>query len=175
MGENLDIDERDAVRVPMQWDAGGGFSTAPPSKHPLPAPTGAYGPAHVNVEDQLLDPDSMFGFVRGLAQSYRLSPEIGWGELELFDVDVVGEAGSPVPVLAHGARTDQDRFIALHNFAPEPVQLSIAIDDEPEGTVLICLASGERIAIADGVLATSLDGYGARRMRVCRPGDGRLR
>lgn len=173
MGENLEIDERDAVRVPMQWDAEGGFSTAPRRRHPLPAPTGAYGPAHVNVEDQLMDPDSLLGFVRGLARSYRQSPEIGWGDLELLEVADAGAGG--VAVLAHGVRTAEDRFIALHNFSGEPAQLRIDIGDEPAGTTLICLASGEQFDLDGSMLQTSLDGYGARRMRVCRPGDGRLR
>lgn len=168
MGENLDIDERDAVRVPMQWRPEGGFSTAPSSKHPLPAPEGPYGPAHVNVEDQLLAADSLFAFVRGLARSYRLSPEIGWGELEML--------GASAPsVLAHAVGTDDSRFVALHNFAGEPVRFEVDLGAEPGGAELVCLASGESWPIEDGVVTMTLDGYGARRMRVTRPGDGRLR
>lgn len=168
MGENLDIDERDAVRVPMQWSPDGGFSTAPASEHPLPAPDGPYAPEHVNVESQLMAADSLFSFVRELARTYRLSPEIGWGELELLP------ATAPT-VLAHGARTSDSRFIAVHNFAGEPVSFDLELGDEPVGTELLCLASGESWAVEDGAVAMSLDGYGARRMRVCRPGDGRLR
>ncbi|KAA9084103.1 alpha-amylase family protein [Microbacterium radiodurans] len=169
LGENLDIPERDAVRVPMQWQADGGFSTAPASQHPLPAPDGPYAPAHVNVEDQVMDPDALFPFIRDLARTYRQSPEIGWGDLEILDVTAPS-------VLAHGARTDQNRFVALHSFAAEPVQFTLSVGDEPAGTELLCLASGERWQPgADGRVEMELDGYGTRRMRVCRPGDGRLR
>ena len=168
MGENLDIPERDAVRVPMQWRREGGFSTAPASKHPLPAPEGAYGPAHVNVEDQLLAADSLFAFVRGLARSYRQSPEIGWGDLEII-------TASAPSVLAHAVGTDDSQFVALHNFAGEPVRFEVEVGEEPDGAELVCLATGESWPIEDGIVTMALDGYGARRMRVSRPGDGRLR
>ncbi|MDD7945771.1 alpha-amylase family protein [Microbacterium sp. NE2HP2] len=168
MGENLDIDERDAVRVPMQWRPDGGFSTAAASAHPLPSPEGPYGPQHVNVEAQLMAPDSLFAFVRGLARSYRQSPEIGWGDLELVP------ATAP-SVLAHGARTSESRFVAVHNFAGEPVAFEIDLGEEPDGTELVCLASGESWALEGATVSMELDGYGARRLRVTRPGDGRLR
>jgi trehalose synthase len=167
MGENLDVDERDAVRTPMQWDTDGGFSTAPVAQHPHPAPEGPFGPRHANVEDQIDDPESLYSFVRDLARSYRQSPEIGWGELELLD------AGSPA-VLAHGVST-QDRFIALHNFSGSPETVHLRVGDEPDGTDLVCLRSGERYPLVDGVLDTTLDGFGSLRMRVHRPGEGRLR
>ncbi|MEH3090331.1 MAG: alpha-amylase family protein [Microbacterium arborescens] len=168
LGENLDIDERDAVRVPMQWRPDGGFSTAPPSRHPLPSPEGPYAPEHVNVEDQLLDPASLYSFIRGLATSYRQSPEIGWGRLEMLDATAAA-------VLAHGVRTDDDRFVAVHNFSSEPVRFDLAVGDETDGAELVCLASGESWPIEGGTVGMTLDGYGARRLRVRRPGDGRLR
>ena len=46
MGENLEIEGRLAVRMPMQWtsEPGGGFSTADPSTFPEPPAEGAFGP-----------------------------------------------------------------------------------------------------------------------------------
>ena len=40
MGENLDVDDRLAVRTPMQWDRGpaAGFTTAPPAALVRPVP-----------------------------------------------------------------------------------------------------------------------------------------
>lgn len=168
MGENLEVPGRDAVRTPMQWSSDGGFSEAKPSAQPLPMPEGGYGPRHVNVEDQLSETGSLFCHIRALAHSFRRSPEIGWGELELLEHDAPG-------VLAHSCRSDLGRFVALHNFSDEPVTVDISLDDEPEGTVLIDLADWSRIEIEDGCVITDLSAYGARRLRVCRPGDGRLR
>src|SRR4029078_10101399 len=51
MGENMKLDGRMAVRVPMQWsdDANGGFSRAKAKDLVRPLATGKYGPKDVNV------------------------------------------------------------------------------------------------------------------------------
>ncbi|WP_333909609.1 hypothetical protein [Pseudoclavibacter terrae] len=46
---------------------------------------------------------------------------------------------------------------------------------EPEGSVLTDLADGTKIDLVEGRVAFDLLPYGARRFRVSRPGDGRLR
>jgi len=169
MGENLDVEGRTAVRTPMQWSEAGGFSPAAPSRHVLPTTQGAYGPRHVNVEEQLTDPGSLLHHVRGLAQTYRRSPEIGWGSLEVLDPGCDG-------VLAHACSSDVGRFVGAHSFVPEPRSVRLAIGEEPPGTFLVCLAGGETFHPGDdGVVELDLDSYGARRLRVCRPGDRRLR
>ena len=59
MGENLDIDDRAAVRTPMQWTGGptAGFSTAPPDALCRPVPTDPdFAPDAVNARDQRRDP-----------------------------------------------------------------------------------------------------------------------
>ena len=78
MGENLAVPGRLAVRTPMQWTAGrnGGFSPAKPSRLTAPLTTGPYGPAHVNVQDQRSDPDSLLAFISLLARRYRECPEV---------------------------------------------------------------------------------------------------
>src|SRR5699024_9034503 len=65
MGEDLSRDGRMAVRTPMQWSDGknggknGGFSSAAPGRLIQDVVPGPFGPAHVNVVDQLHDPDSL--------------------------------------------------------------------------------------------------------------------
>ncbi|PWD50933.1 trehalose synthase [Serinibacter arcticus] len=168
MGENLDIDGRMAVRTPMQWNHDGGFSLAPPSRHATAMTSGAYGPRHVNVEEQISDPDSLLHFVRSLAQTYRRSPEIGWGELAVLDPGCDG-------VLVHSCDSDVGRFVGVHSFADEPRTVRFDLGEEPDGVSLVCLADGSTFEPLDGVVELDLAAYGARRLRVCRPGDQRLR
>ncbi|HEY0638082.1 MAG TPA: alpha-amylase family protein, partial [Pseudonocardiaceae bacterium] len=87
LGDNLKIEGRLAVRVPMQWTSGpgGGFSTADPSTFPEPPAEGEYGPEHVNVRDQSRDPDSLLAFFRHLIDSYRACPELAWGTAQVID------------------------------------------------------------------------------------------
>src|SRR4051794_21415163 len=87
MGEQLEIPDRYAVRVPMQWSAGpnGGFSTAPGGELVRPQPGGAFGPAKVNVTDQRRAPGSLLQFVARLARRRREAPELGWGTSTLVE------------------------------------------------------------------------------------------
>ena len=79
MGENLEVEDRLAVRTPMQWTDGptAGFSTAPADG--LVPPAAADGrssaPAVVNVADQRTDPDSLLNwFERRIRLHRRRSP-----------------------------------------------------------------------------------------------------
>ena len=171
MGENLAVPERDAVRTPMQWTSAddAGFSSAPADDFPLPLAEGPWGPRHINVEDQLVDPDSLWSHVAHLAKTYRHSPEIGWGRLDDLDTDAE-------QVLAHSCTSELGRFVAVHHFGEAPVTVHVRLGgDEPEGTVLVDLADGAHVTLDDGVATFDLAAYGARRLQVRRPGDGRLR
>ena len=87
MGEDLEAEGRMAVRTPMQWEPGrnGGFSNARPSRLVQRLVPGGFGPEHVNVADQRRDPDSLWTFMRGLIQTYRECPELGWGQFSVLD------------------------------------------------------------------------------------------
>ena len=83
MGENLAIDERLAVRTPMQWTAGAtaGFSTAPPDALCRPLPTDPrFAPEAVNVQAQRTDPESLLNWFERTIRLRKELPEIGWGE-----------------------------------------------------------------------------------------------
>lgn len=70
IGENLDLPDRDAVRLPMQWTAdgpNGGFSDGHPGDLVTPVLTdGPFGVERVNVEDERDDPDSFLNWMRRL-------------------------------------------------------------------------------------------------------------
>ncbi len=170
MGENPEIEGRQAVRTPMQWsdDRNGGFSSAPRNRLVAPLPGDGYAPAHINVQQQRSDPDSLLSFIRRLMSRYRTCPEIGWGRLEILDHDGEG-------VLAHAVASDFGRMIMLHNFTDVAVRLKADIGAHEDGTRLLDFDEGTVIDI-DGRrrVEFELPAYGHRWMRVSPPGDTRL-
>lgn len=170
MGENAEIPGRSAVRTPMQWtgEKNGGFSPAPPSRLVARPPGDGYAPQHVNAADQIEDRESLLHFFRDLISRYRISPELGWGALEVLDQPVES-------LLVHSLRADVGRMVAIHNFADVPATTTFALPDEPEGTRLVDLLGSDRIPLDErGGVQLEVPAYGYRWLRVSRPGDGRV-
>ncbi|MDQ0725384.1 alpha-amylase family protein [Microbacterium sp. W4I20] len=170
MGENIDIPGRESVRTPMQWsaDRNGGFSDAAPSRLVSRPPAGGFGPQHVNVAAQLEDRGSLLHFLRDLTSRYRISPELGWGSLEIIDRSTPG-------LLVHSLTAEVGRVIAIHNFSEVPVDTVFRIGDEPEGTTLVDLLEPARVPMGPaGEVELEVPGFGYRWLRVSRPGDGRV-
>ena len=152
MGENLDVPGRLSVRTPMQWQPGdnGGFSTAGKRSLVRPGHRGCVRRrTQVNVARQRSDPDSLWSFVQRLISRYRQSPEIGWSTVEVLDHD-------DHRVLAHVCRKDEWSLLALHNFAAEPVEVTVEVPGLTRGTALVDLltpgtprADGDRTARPD--------------------------
>jgi len=122
MGEDLRLAGRDAIRTPMQWDAGpaGGFSTAPPAALDRPVPTrGAYSARRVNVRDESRDRDSLLRWFEQLIRVVRECPEIGTGAPSIVD--------GPLPrsVLVHRFDAPQGAILLLHNLADRPATVDL--------------------------------------------------
>lgn len=168
MGENLEVTGRLAVRTPMQWAAEGGFSSAPPSRWVRPSPDGPYGPAHVNVEDQLGDPSSLLSHIRTLTDLYRSTPEQAWAELEVL-------RGGPGEVLAHVCRGEDWAMLALHSFSRESSSLRVTVDagERADEALLTDRVTGERID-AGAPPVIELEPYGWRWF-LLHPADGEVR
>ncbi len=168
MGENLDVEGRLAVRTPMQWDAGpnGGFSTAPKRRLTRPQPTGLSSPEHVNATDQRQDPGSLWSFVRTLIRRYRQMPHIGWSDVEVLDHDVPA-------VLAHVARCDDWRLLALHNLGTDDAIVTLELGPVAEGSVLRDVLDGREDQPLDssGRVEVRVDGHGGQWLRVLAPGE----
>ncbi|MCS3843580.1 alpha-amylase family protein [Microbacterium sp. AK031] len=169
MGENVEVDGREAVRTPMQWsaDRNGGFSDAAPGRLVARPPSDGYAPEHVNVAAQLEDKESLLYFIRDLTSRYRISPELGWGSLEVMDQPAQS-------LLVHSLTADVGRVIALHNFAEVPVTTTFRVTGEPEGTTLLDLLEPSHTALGSRTVELEVPGYGYRWLRVARPGDGRV-
>ncbi|HWV50072.1 MAG TPA: alpha-amylase family protein [Microbacterium sp.] len=160
MGELPALPDRAAIRTPMQWEPGhaGGFSTARASRVPQ-IPADGYAPEHVNVHDQLRDPDSLLSFVRLLIARYKSAPEIAWGDMQILDT------GDPA-VLAHACLADGVLFLAVHNFAEDARRVEIDIPDPADDAAPMSdLLSDEIVEQTDGRLVLDLEGYGFRWLR----------
>lgn len=160
MGDDLNLEQREAVRTPMQWsdEAQAGFSTAEKTVHPLIG-EGIYGYAQVNVEAQRRDPNSLLNWTAQMIRLRKECPEVGWGALTVLDT------GSD-QVLALRYDWRGNALVIVHNFADQPqdVRVTPAI---PGGETLVNLLKEERSeADEGGTHRLVLEAYGYRWYRV---------
>lgn len=90
MGDDLQLNDRNGLRTPMQWDASAqaGFTGA--EKGRLYAPVienPPYGYPFVNVEDQLNDPQSLLNWMRRMIGVRKRFRAFGRGSMEMLLVD----------------------------------------------------------------------------------------
>lgn len=114
MGDDLSLNERDAVRTPMQWTAerNGGFSTA--EKTFLPAiAEGVWSYERFNVEAQRRDSGSLLRWTGAMVRLRKECPEIGWGSYDILD------PGCP-EILALRYDWQGSSLLILHNFDSHP-------------------------------------------------------
>ena len=158
LGENLDMPDREAVRPPMPWAnlPGGGFTTADESSLPRRlVRDGPFGYRNLNVEDQQADPGSLLNWMERVIRTRREWPAIGWGEWQ-----VLGTRESRA--LAHIATWSGTAVLAIHNFADEPVRVSVRLPKEAlGGRWRHLIGSGnDEPRVADGRLNTEIGPYG---------------
>jgi maltose alpha-D-glucosyltransferase/alpha-amylase len=161
MGEDLKLKERDAVRTPMQWsdEAHGGFTTADkPVKPPLAE--GPYGYAHVNVEVQRRDPNSLLNWTVRMIRLRKECPEIGWGAWRVLPTR------SP-HVLALCYEWRGNTVVTVHNFSggPQEVKLSLAGVEGGERMSNL-LVNDDLKADASGTHRIALEAFGYKWYRV---------
>lgn len=155
MGEDLSLNERMAVRTPMQWSAepSAGFSTAPEDRLIRPVRRdGDYGYRMVNVEAQRDAPNSLMGRIQRLARTRRSCPEIGWGECRVL------EAGEDA-VLALTSKWQDEQVLTLHNFSDQSTEVRIDLGKPPpELKPLLRAKDGrERQSTADPIRLEAYD------------------
>ena len=166
MGENLAVPGRNAVRTPMQWsdDEGAGFSPADPSSFPAPPTEGRFGPLAVNVAGQRRDPDSLLNWFERLIRRRKETPEFGFGTWRVLPSGVKA-------VLVHRCDWEGTTVIAVHNFAPDPCQIEVEIDDAAERGPVDDLLGSDQFAIDDGAIRFTLEGFGYRWIRLRALGE----
>jgi maltose alpha-D-glucosyltransferase / alpha-amylase len=162
MGDDLSLDQRNAIRTPMQWaDAPqGGFTTADEAVRPVIADK-EYGYAAVNVRDQQQDPDSLLSWFQRTLPVLRECPEIGTGTCTVLDTrdDRVlglrydGPGGSVVTVV---------------NLADEAVTVDLAPQAGVQAGFPADVLADRAYEPAGDLTAVELDASGYRWLRLAR-------
>lgn len=168
MGDDLSLQERLAVRTPMQWsdEANGGFSRAPAEKlFRLAIVEGPFGYPLVNVAAQQNDPESFLNWLERAIRVRKELPQFGCGEMDLLET-------SDESVLAHRLRTSGGAVIALHNFSDRPIANAARLPMGEGETVHELLGPRDDSPIR-GDDPLDLGPYGCRWFRTRQP-DRRL-
>jgi maltose alpha-D-glucosyltransferase / alpha-amylase len=162
MGDDLSLNERDAVRTPMQWSAddNAGFSTARPKDLISPVVSkGKFDYRQLNVSAQRKDPDSLLNWLERALRVRKENPEFGWGK-----VDIV-ETGDPA-VFGHQLEYDGGVILAVHNLADKGVRVGLDVS-EYEGRRLVDLIDhSEREPVREQRHELDLEPYGFHWFRV---------
>jgi maltose alpha-D-glucosyltransferase/alpha-amylase len=160
IGDNLKLEQRDAVRTPMQWSANlhGGFTSAARPVMPV-VDDGVYGYQRVNVEDQQRDPDSLLSWNAAMIRLRKECPEIGWGKWT-----VLGTGSRHVLAMEYEWRGNG--LVMVHNFADRPQ--SVRVRPRGEGSELLSdlRHEAESRARASGAHHLVLEPYGYCWFRV---------
>ena len=162
LGENLAIDGRYSVRVPMQWsdEPQGGFSTAEDTVRP-PVEDGPFGFREVNVARQRRDPHSLLNWMERLIRRRRECPEFGWGDWSLLS------AGDPA-VFAHRIDWEESTVVAVHNLAARDAEARLEFEEQGRLTDLFTEDEHE---LQRGAVTLALGPHDARWFRLRRPGQ----
>ena len=123
MGDNIWLQDRDAVRTPMQWtpDRNAGFSTADPGKLYLPVIRSlVYNDQAVNVESQLSQPASLLHWIRHMIAVRRRLPVLGQGDFTLRDSTMDS-------VLAYTRTDGQQHVLCVMNMSVRPCAATIDV------------------------------------------------
>ncbi|ROP43841.1 maltose alpha-D-glucosyltransferase [Pseudokineococcus lusitanus] len=147
MGDNIWLEDRDAVRTPMQWtpDRNAGFSTADPGKLYLPTVQSlVYSYQAVNVEASLASSSSLLHWVRRLLHLRREHPVFGAGTYAPLHADnpaVLAFLRELDPEGARRARTTPETVLCVANMSTTPQATRLRLPGR-EGQDLVDLFGG---------------------------------
>ncbi|MEZ0166345.1 maltose alpha-D-glucosyltransferase [Kineococcus sp. LSe6-4] len=158
MGDNIWLDDRDAVRTPMQWtpDRNAGFSTADPGKLYLPTVQSlVYHYQSVNVEAQLATGSSLLHWVRALLAVRRRHPAFGRGAyLQLTSRDEEAHCSNDavlafLRVLERSAGAEGETVLCVNNLSDHPQAASLRLPGHA-GATLRDVFGGAPLGTVDG-------------------------
>jgi maltose alpha-D-glucosyltransferase/alpha-amylase len=162
MGDNIWLNDRDAVRTPMQWtpDRNSGFSVAEPGKLYLPVISSlVYHYNNVNVEAQMAHSSSLLHWVRAMLEVRKRHPVFGLGTFEVCPSDNDAVL-SFVRVLASGEASGNasDAVLCVNNLSSRPQATVVRVPDEFKGAQLVDLFGGHGFPKVsdDGTLTLTL-------------------
>ncbi|MBW8687487.1 alpha-amylase family protein [Chitinophaga rhizophila] len=159
MGDNMELEDRDSVRTPMQWSADhqAGFSKADKLVHPV-IDDGYYSYMHINVESQRRDPDSMLNWMTAMIRLRRECPEIGNGDWEILDTGYHH-------ILGMRYHWRERQLFIWHNFSDHPQELVVTSKVTGKGRLVDLMNNIESIEDDKGRHTITLEAYGYRWFR----------
>jgi maltose alpha-D-glucosyltransferase / alpha-amylase len=159
MGEDLRLQDRSAIRTPMQWSSerNAGFSRADSLVRPLVS-RGPFASDNVNVEEQQRDRDSLLRWTTDIVRLRKQCPEIGWG-----DWRIVPSGSRNVLAIAYTWRGNT--IVSVHNLAQAAREAKLRLGG---GTLTDLIDVEEIRAGRDGVHRFTLNAYGYRWLRLGR-------
>lgn len=147
MGDNIWLNDRDAVRTPMQWtpDRNSGFSAAEPGKLYLPVISSlVYHYNNVNVEAQMAHSSSLLHWVRAMLEVRKRHPVFGLGTFEVCPSE--NDAILSYVRIHHqesGSAIASDAVLCVNNLSSRPQATTIRLPEEFKGAQLIDLFGGQ--------------------------------
>jgi maltose alpha-D-glucosyltransferase/alpha-amylase len=157
MGDNVDLEDRDGVRTPMQWEstADAGFSQASPeSLYSTVIDDETYGYRRVSVAAQRCDPGSLLTRMREMLAVRRAHLAFGRGDLRLLAPD-------DPSVLAYLRTWGDEVLLVVNNLSAEPREAVLALPDL-DGARPVELFTGEALDSIAGSYRLGLQPYGYR-------------
>jgi maltose alpha-D-glucosyltransferase / alpha-amylase len=162
MGEDLSLEDRNAIRTPMQWsdEPNAGFSTAPSADLVRPViDEGDYGYQALNVEAQRRDANSLLSWMERAIHTLRECSEFAVGDCTVLD------PGAP-SVLALRRQGPHGTMLALTNLGDEPVTVDLSGQVNGAEPAAETFADGDYGDPHPDLGKVRLEGYGYRWIRL---------
>lgn len=164
MGDNIWLDDRDAVRTPMQWspDRNAGFSASDPGKLYLPIVSSlVYHYNNVNVEAQMASSSSLLHWVRGMLAVRAQHPVFGLGDFVVAPADneaVLAYTRTMSTADAQSENARHRRVLCVNNLSSRPQAARIQLPEELAGAEVGDLFGGAGFpdVAEDGTLTLTL-------------------
>jgi maltose alpha-D-glucosyltransferase/alpha-amylase len=161
MGDDLALQQRDAIRTPMQWaDAPeGGFTTSEQPIRPMIA-KGDFGFPTVNVRAQQADPGSLLSWFERMIRVLRECPEFGTGSCTVLDT-----RDEHMLALRYDCPTGS--VLAAVNLGSEAASLDLSSQVQAAPGFPVDVLADRKYDSAD-LAALAVDGRGYRWLRLSR-------
>ncbi len=127
MGDHIWLDDRNGVRTPMQWEDSptAGFSAANLERLYAPVISDSeFGPANVNVADQISNPDSLLSTFKKMVAVRKSLLSFGWGKFK-WAIDT-SDTGSN-SIAAFYRFYEDENLIIIHNLSANGKSIDIRL------------------------------------------------
>ena len=160
MGDDLSLNERDAVRTPMQWsdEPQSGFSTAEKTVLPI-IKDEVRSYERINVASQRRDPHSLLNWIERIVRMRKECPEFGWGTWKILNT-----RNSSVLGMRYDWRNNS--IVTLYNFDSKPHGIILDIGVKGGKNLVNLFAENHSKAKGNGKHHIILEPYGYRWYRV---------